>query len=94
MANIFSSLRVYAGKWNLKSSRAFSPEEIAAVSSAVVVASQYGNSVCFTMVGGGQTFIPLSNSSSKTVGESINLASAKLLTLGKDGEFDIFRVEA
>lgn len=94
MANIFSSLRVYAGKWNLKSSRAFSPEEIAAVASAVVVASQYGNSVCFTMVGGGQTFIPLSNSSSKTVGESINLASAKLLTLGKDGEFDIFRVEA
>ena len=94
MANIFSTLRVYAGKWNLKSSRAFSPEEIAAVSSAVVVASQYGNSVCFTMVGGGQTFIPLSNSSSKTVGESINLASAKLLTLGKDGEADIFRVEA
>lgn len=94
MANIFSSLRVYAGKWNLKSSRAFSPEEIAAVSSAVVVASQYGNSVCFTMVGGGQTFIPLSNSSSKTVGESINLASAKLLTLEKDGEADIFRVEA
>lgn len=94
MANIFSSLRVYAGKWNLKSSRAFSPEEIAAVSSAVVVASQYGNSVCFTMVGGGQTFIPLSNSSSKTVGESINLASAKILTLRKDGEADIFRVEA
>lgn len=94
MANIFSSLRVYAGKWNLKSSRAFSPEEIAAVSSAVVVASQYGNSVCFTMVGGGQTFIPLSNSSSKGVGESINLASAKLLTLGKNGESDIFRVEA
>lgn len=94
MANIFSSLRVYAGKWNLKSSRAFSPEEIAAVASAVVVASQYGNSVCFTMVGGGQTFIPLSNSSSKTVGESIDVASAKLLTLRKDGEADIFRVEA
>ena len=94
MANIFSSLRVYAGKWNLKSSRAFSPEEVAAVASAVVVASQYGNSVCFTMVGGGQTFIPLSNNSSKTVGESINLASAKLLTLEKSGESDIFRVEA
>lgn len=94
MANIFSSLRVYAGKWNLKSSRAFSPEEIAAVASAVVVASQYGNSVCFTMVGGGQTFIPLSNSSSKAVGESIDVASAKLLTLEKDGEADIFRVEA
>ena len=94
MANIFSSLRIYAGKWNLKSSRAFSPEEIAAVSSAVVVPSQYGNSVCFTMVSGGQTFIPLSNNSAKAIGESIDLSSAKLLTLEKSGEADIFRVEA
>ena len=94
MANIFSSLRVYAGKWNLKASRAFSPEEVAAVASAVVVASQYGNSVCFTMVGGGQTFIPLSQNSAKAVGDSIDLASAKLLTLGKPGEADIFRVGA
>ena len=94
MANIFSTLRVYAGKWNLKSSRAFSPEEVAAVSSAVVVASQYGNSVCFTMVGGGQTFIPLSQNSAKDVGDSIHLTSAKLLTLEKSGESDIFRIEA
>ena len=94
MANIFSSLRVYAGKWNLKSSRAFSPEEVASVASAVVVASQYGNSVCFTMVGGGQTFIPLSQNSAKAVGESIDLTTARLLTLEKSGEADIFRVEA
>ena len=94
MGNIFSSLRVYAGKWNLKSSRAFSPEEVAAVASAVVVASQYGNSVCFTMVGGGQTFIPLSQNSAKTINNPIDLTSAKLLTLEKSGEVDIFRVEA
>jgi hypothetical protein len=92
--NIFSSLRVYAGKWILKASRAFTAEEQAAVKSATVVSSQYGNSVCFMMVGGGQTFIPLSQNSSKTVGESIDLSTAKLLTLGKDGEADIFRVEA
>lgn len=94
MANIFSSLRVYAGKWQLKASRAFSAEEVAAVSSAVVVASQYGNSVCFTMVSGGQTFIPLSQNSAKAVGETIDLANAKLLTLEKSGEADIYRVEA
>lgn len=94
MANIFSTLRVYAGKWNLKSSRDFSPEEVEAVASAVVVASQYGNSVCFTMVGGGQTFIPLSQNSAKAVGDSIDLTSAKLLTLEKSGESDIFRIEA
>ena len=34
--NIFSALRVYAGKWNVKSSRAFTSDEIAAVESATV----------------------------------------------------------
>ena len=92
--NIFSSLRVYAGKWEVKSVRGCTEEEIKAVVQAVVVPSQYGNSVCFTMVGGGQTFIPLSQNSAKAVGDSIDLASAKLLTLEKSGESDIFRVEA
>lgn len=92
--NIFSSLRVYAGKWMLKASRAFTAEEQAAVESATVVASHYGNSVCFIMVGGGQTFIPLSQNSFKAVGDRIDLASAKLLTLEKQGEADIYRVEA
>lgn len=92
--NIFSSLRVYAGKWMLKASRAFTAEEQAAVSSATVVASQYGNSVCFMMVNGGQTFIPLSSTSSLGVGDSVDLSTAKLLTLEKQGEADIYRVEA
>lgn len=92
--NIFSSLRTYAGKWMLKASREFTAEEKAAVKSATVVASQYGNSVCFMMVGGGQTFIPLSQSSSKNVGDSVDLSTAKLLTLEKSGEADIYRVDA
>lgn len=92
--NIFSSLRMYAGKWNLKSSRGFEPEEIAAVESATVVPSQYGNSVCFMMKAGGMTYIPLSQNSSKTVGESIDLSKAQLLTLSKQGERDIYRVDA
>lgn len=92
--NIFSSLRVYAGKWMLKSSRAFTAEEMAAVQSATVVPSQYGNSVCFVMVSGGQTFIPLSSTSNLGVGDSVNLSTAKLLTLEKSGEADIYRVEA
>ena len=92
--NIFSSLRVYAGKWMLKSSRAFTAEEMAAVQSATVVPSQYGNSVCFVMVSGGQTFIPLSSTSNLGVGDSVNLSTARLLTLEKSGEADIYRVEA
>ena len=92
--NIFSSLRVYAGKWAVKATRVFSQEEIDAVDTASVVDSQYGMSVCFFMKSGGQTFIPLSNTSSLNVGDTVNLATAKLLTLGREGEADILRVEA
>lgn len=92
--NIFSKLQVYAGKWNLKASRSFEAEEIAAVSKAEVVDSQYGNSVCFFMKAGGKTYIPLSNDSTLTVGDSVDLSKILLLTLEKEGEADIIRVKA
>lgn len=91
---IFNSLVKYASKWYLKASRSFTQEEIAAVDSAVVVSSQYGNSVCFMMVGGGQTYLPLSNDSTVGVGENVDLSKAQILTIAKDGEADIFRVKA
>ena len=90
----FSTLNVYATKWMVKNVRNFTAEEQSLVNEAVVVPSQYGNSVCFMMKAGGQTFIPLSTTSSKTVGESINLSTAKIVTLGKPGEADILRIEA
>lgn len=90
--NIFSALRVYAGKWSVKDSRSFTADEIAAVDNAVVVDSQYGSSVCFFMKSGGQTYIPLDQNSSKSVGDSIDLSTAKLLTLERAGEADIYRV--
>lgn len=94
--NIFSSLKSYAGKWGVKSSRAFSDEEIAAVDHAEVIASKegYGNSVCFFMHSGVQQFIPLSNTSSLSVGDSVDISKAKLLTLERAGEADIYRVDA
>lgn len=91
--NIFSKLRQYAGKWNVSDSRNFTQDEIAVVERNEIVASQYGNSVCFHMVGGGMTFIPLSSNSTKGVGENVDLTKAKLLTLSKSGEDDILRVE-
>ena len=90
--NIFSSLRVYAGKWEVKSVRGFTEEEIEAVVQAVVVPSQYGNSVQFTMAGGGLTFIPLDQNSTLGSGEIVDLTKAKLTTLEKSGEADIYRV--
>ena len=48
--NVFDSLTVYAGKWNVSASRKFNSEEIAMISSAVVVDSEYGKSVCFFLL--------------------------------------------
>ena len=92
--NIFSSIRVYPGKWFVSNKRAFTQEEIAAVSHAEVVDSQYGYSVCCHMYSGGTAYIPLSTTSSLTEGDIVDLSKASLLTLSREGEDDIFRVEA
>lgn len=91
--NIFSTLRVYAGKWMVKAKRSFTQEEVEAVDKAYVVPSDYGNSVCFLMKAGGKTFIPLSNTSTLGVGDSVDVSKATLVTLEKSGEADIIRVE-
>ena len=90
--NIFASLRIYAGKWSEKSARAFAPEEVAAVEKAEVVESNYGFSVCFFMSNGGQTYIPLDQNSSASIGTVIDLTKAQLVTLQRPGEDDIYRV--
>lgn len=90
--NIFSSLRVYAGKWNVKETKKFSEEEIALVDRAEVVDSQYGQSVCFFMKSGGMTYIPLDQNSSRATGDTVDLRQASLVTLSKQGEADIYRV--
>lgn len=90
--NIFNNLRVYAGKWSVKETRDFTADEVSQVSQAVVVPSQYGNSVQFTMKSGGLTYIPLDQNSDCAVGEIIDLTKAKLTTLGKSGEADIYRI--
>lgn len=94
--NIFNSLQVYGGKWEKTDERAFTKEELAAVEKAEVTDSQYGLSVCMMLAGrpGQQSFIPLSNQCSKqlAVGDEIDLAEAKLISLSRPGE-TIYRVE-
>ena len=90
--NIFSALRVYAGKWSEKKVEAFKAEEIALVDRAEVVKSQYGLSVCFFMKAGGQSYIPLDQNSSAAIGDTIDLTKAQVVTLCKQGENDIYRV--
>lgn len=85
-------MKVYAGKWSVKEVRNFTEEEISQVSQAVVVPSDYGNSVQFTMISGSLTYIPLDQNSNCATGEVIDLTKAKLTTLEKSGEADIYRV--
>lgn len=90
--NIFAALKTYADKWSVKQTRDFTKDEISAVEKATVVDSQYGKSVCFMMVGGGMTYIPLDQNSSKATGDEIDLTQASLITLERKGENDIYRV--
>ena len=90
--NIFNALRVYAGKWQVKDTKKFSQEEIDLVDRAEVVDSQYGQSVCFFMKSGGQTYIPLDQNSFRATGDTVDLSQASIVTLSKQGEADIYRV--
>ena len=90
--NIFSALRVYAGKWQVKETKKFSQEEIDLVDRAEVVDSQYGQSVCFFMKAGGMTYIPLDQNSSRATGDTVDLSQASIVTLSKQGEADIYRI--
>ena len=92
--NIFSALRIYAGKWSEKEVRNFTQDEVAAVEQAKVVESQYGYSVCFLMKSGGQTYVPLDQNSSLGIGSQVDLTKAQLVTLQCPGEQDIYRVRS
>lgn len=92
--SVFTGKTVYGGNWNVKSSRSFDDEEKAMVKSAEVVTSEYGLSVCFNMYAGGKIYIPLSNQSALKAGDAIDMEKAKILTLQRDGNKDIERIDA
>ena len=96
MENVFvnGSLTTYGESWKVVESRKFNDDEIQAVRSNTVVNSQYGKSVCFFMKRGGQTYIPISNrGNNAALGSSIDMNSAKLVTLHREGDGNILRVE-
>lgn len=86
MANVFDTLKSYAGNWNVTNTRKFSEEEKSAISRTEVVSGQWGLSVCFFMKNGRQNYIPVSQDSNLGVGDSLDINNASLLTLERDGE--------
>lgn len=90
---LFDGLKSYAGQWIETSRRNFTTEEINAVASASVQTSDYGLSCCFMMKSGVKKYIPMSSNSKYQNGDAVNLQTAQVVTLHRDGDGDIVRVE-
>ena len=88
------ALRLYRGKWQVKSVDQFNADDAANVKSATVVPSEFGQSVCMTLKSGGAKYMPLSNTSRAVAnGEQIDVAKTNVVTLGREGDDDIYRIE-
>ena len=90
---LLDGLRVFASSWEVTSTDKLSAADIKSVEKAEVVSSTYGLSACFFMKSGGRKYMPLSRDVEAEEGDEIDLKSAKVLTLSKDGEDDIMRLE-
>lgn len=92
MGMIFDGLNKYQGGYTVTDKREFTAEEIAMVREAEIVVSNYGLSVCFMMKAGGAFYIPLSKDSSGEAGDRVDLSTAEILLLSKEGADDIKRI--
>lgn len=93
--NIFETIQMYAGKWNVKKVDNFTPEEIAMVDHAEVVSSEFGKSVCFFMKDGRQGYIPLDKDDEQTIyiGTKVDMTKVSVVTLSRVGDADIKRIK-
>lgn len=90
---LFDGLQSYAGKFEEIGRRNFTAEEINAVTRAEVKSSDYGLSCCFFMKSGVRKYIPMSTNSSYQLGDTVDLTKAQVVTLHRDGDGNILRVE-
>lgn len=93
MANIFDSLVRYNLGWSEKSRRSLNDAELKAISKAEVTESEYGKSMCFTMVSGGVTYLPMAKTNTTAVGTEVDKSNIELVTLQRIGDADITRVD-
>lgn len=96
MSNIFSNVVKYAGKWEVVGEPAkLDNEDLAALEPmATVVKSTWGKSVCFiTRNTRYQMFIPCDSNVDLPIGAKVPITDVRVVTLHKDGEKDIQRVQ-
>lgn len=82
----------YAGNWQVKSVEAIPEIDKQAIESAHIVNSQYGLSVCFMMKAGNRYYKALDTLSNAKEGDVVNLETAKLVTLSRQGDADIQKI--
>lgn len=88
-----ASIQHIAEHWKITNVRPFSDAEINSVADTRVVKSQYGLSVEFLFKQGGVSYIPLMGKDKLPVDAKLNLQKAKILTLSREGEKDIYRID-
>lgn len=91
--SILNSVRMYNGSWEVANVSSFSDEDKAQIKKARIVDSQFGLSVCLFMKNGQKGFIPLSNTSSGDEGDVVDLETAKVIQLKREGDAPIYRIE-
>ena len=80
-------------RWKKTNEKSLSKEDLADVKKVFVVSSDYGLSACFMFEGGSQRYVPVSNESSLSEGDSVKLNSIKILTLEREGDEPIYRLD-
>lgn len=88
-----SSLRTYAQTWAETARAKFDKSDITEVEKAEVVTSEFGLSACFFMKSGGRKYMPLSRDVEANEGDTINLENAEVITLSREGDADIYRLD-
>ena len=94
--SILSSLQVYKGKYTLKDQLVFDEEDLSLISTCVVVEStQYEGklSLCMTDSLGQLRYLPISEASALSIGDTPDPKSLIILVLGRAGSDDIMRVD-
>lgn len=89
---ILSSLQVYGHeKWQVSNISSFSEEELKTIKNCLVVASQFGNSLCLMLKGGLMSYLPVSRDQESVVGQEVKPEDVKVITLSCKGEKSIFK---
>lgn len=83
---LFDIIKIYKSEWQEVSKRKFDDKEVALIDEAIVVASKYGKSVCFSIIGKGKGFLPLEPIAKVEIGDKLDPAKLELVDLKYIGD--------